>query len=272
MFGGGPFGLKAGQWTDDTSMALCLAQSLVMKNGFNAKHQMKLYCRWWRKGYLSSTGTCFDIGNTVKESLQRYLLTGNPFAGDTDPYKSGNGSLMRLAPVPMFFFHRPWPLIERMCADSSRTTHGAQIAVDACRFYGGLIIGALQGESKETLLADSYAPEAGYWEKHPLCREIDVIARGSYKHKNPPEIRGTGYAAHCLEASLWAFYHSRDFKEGCLAAVNLGNDADTTGAVFGQLAGTYFGKKGIPVEWLQKLTHLDMMKDLAETLLKQGNL
>jgi hypothetical protein len=103
MVGGGPFGLKPGQWTDDTSMALCLAESLIEKRGFDPKDQMDRYCRRWKEGYLSSTGTCFDIGITVRTALAHYLRTGEPFAGSTDPFTAGNGSLMRLAPVPLAY-------------------------------------------------------------------------------------------------------------------------------------------------------------------------
>jgi len=101
MLGGGPFGLKPGQWTDDTSMALCLAESLIEKGGFDPKDQMDHYCRWWLEGHLSSTGTCFDIGATVRTSLESYLRSGEPFAGSADPFTAKNGSLMRLAPVPL---------------------------------------------------------------------------------------------------------------------------------------------------------------------------
>ena len=125
MIGGGPFGLKPGHWTDDTSMALCLAASLVECQGFDAHDQMRRYVRWWREGYMSSTGRCFDIGITTAEALKTFERTGNPFAGSTDPHKAGNGALMRLAPVPMFYANKPAEAIERS-GESSRTTHGAQ--------------------------------------------------------------------------------------------------------------------------------------------------
>ena len=99
MVGGGPFGLRAGEWTDDTSMALCLATSLVERNGFDARDQMERYCRWADQGYLSSTGTCFDIGGTVASALQRFQYTGEPYSGSTNPYSAGNGCIMRLAPI-----------------------------------------------------------------------------------------------------------------------------------------------------------------------------
>lgn len=252
MVGGGPFDLAPGQWTDDTSMALCLAESLIEMHGFDAHDQMERYVRWYRTGYLSSTGRCFDIGNTTRQALERFERTGNPFSGPTDRATAGNGSIMRLAPVPMFFAKHPEEAIE-YAAESSRTTHGSVLAVDACRYMAGIIVGALNGETKEALLAPIYCPIPGYWDDHPLCPEITEIAAGSFKRRNPPEIRGTGYVVQSLEAALWAFHHSTTFQDGCLAAVNLGDDADTTGAIYGQIAGAYYGKTAIPSPWLDKL-------------------
>jgi ADP-ribosylglycohydrolase len=135
MVGGGPFNLKLGQWTDDTSMALCLAESLIACKGFNPKDQMERYVRWWKEGHLSSTGKCFYIGNTARSSLSAFLRTGNFMSGPTDPRAAGNGSLMRLAPVPMFYANNPEEAIEKS-GESSRTTHGASVCIDACRFSG----------------------------------------------------------------------------------------------------------------------------------------
>lgn len=124
MIGGGPFGLKPGQWTDDTSMALCLADSLIESNGFDAKDQMQRYVRWFRDGYMSSTGVCFDIGNATRSALQRFESDRNPYSGSTDPSFGGNGSLMRLAPVPLAFASDPQHAIHE-AGESSRVTHGA---------------------------------------------------------------------------------------------------------------------------------------------------
>jgi ADP-ribosyl-[dinitrogen reductase] hydrolase len=124
MVGGGPFGLKPGQWTDDTSMALCLATSLVECGGFDPGDQMERYCRWYEEGYLSSTGRCFDIGNTVRSALERFRRDGDPNAGSRDPRSAGNGCIMRLAPVPLFFFPG-LDAAEHHAGESSRTTHGA---------------------------------------------------------------------------------------------------------------------------------------------------
>jgi ADP-ribosylglycohydrolase len=224
--------------------------------------------RWWRKGYLSSTGTCFDIGNTTRTALTAFEQTGQPYCGPTDPRSAGNGSIMRLAPVPMFYARQPEDAIEK-AADSSRTTHGAQTAVDACRYLAGLIVGALHGSSKEELTAPGFSPLPGLWERQPLSAEISEIARGSFRRRNPPELRSMGHVVRTLEAALWAFHQTDNFHAGCLRVVNLGDDADTTGGVFGQVAGAYYGERGIPSEWRTRLHAHDMIASLAYRLYQQ---
>lgn len=268
MVGGGPFRLSPGQWTDDTSMALCLAESLLACGEFDAADQMRRYVRWWREGYLSSTGTCFDIGNTTRAALARFEETGEPYAGSTDDRTAGNGALMRLAPVPLFYAQRPERAIQRS-ADSARTTHGARAAVDACRYFAGLIVGALQGVAKAELLAPGYTPAPGAWERAPLCDAVAEVAQGSFRRRNPPEIRGRGYVVDTLEAALWAFDRTDSFRDGCLRVVNLGDDADTTGAVYGQLAGAFYGELGIPAEWQARLHASALLATLAERLYQQ---
>ncbi len=265
MIGGGPFNLKPGEWTDDTSMALCLAESLIERPAFDPIDQLERYVRWWREGYLSSNGVCFDIGNTVRAALTRFRRTHDPDCGSTEPNTAGNGSLMRLAPVPMRYASDPIAAIER-AGESSRTTHGAPAAIDACRYFGGLIVGALNGASKDELLSPRYAPVPRYWLDHPLHPAIDDVARGSFKSKQPPDIKGTGYVVNSLEAALWAFYRSTSFSDGCLLAVNLGDDADTTGAIYGQLAGACYGVAAIPIGWRAKLAKRDLIETFADRL------
>jgi ADP-ribosyl-[dinitrogen reductase] hydrolase len=265
MIGGGPFQLKPGQWTDDTSMALCLADSLIHQRGYDPADQMERYVRWWRDGYLSSNGRCFDIGGTTSQALGRYLEDGNPYAGSTDPHSAGNGALMRLAPVPLFYAQSPVEAMERS-GDSSRTTHGAVVSVDACRYYAGLLVGAVNGVAKDELLEARFSPTAGYYEQQALTGEIDEIAAGSFKDRQPPDIKGRGYVVKSLEAALWAFYQSDDFRSGCLMAANLGDDADTTAAIYGQLAGAYYGRDSIPAEWQAKLALRDTIESFATKL------
>ena len=169
MVGGGPFHLQPGQWTDDTSMALCLAASLVECGGFDARDQMERYVRWVDDGYLSSTGTCFDIGGTVRQALERFKRNGEPYAGSNDPYSAGNGSIMRLAPVPMFFFS-DIDAAERHAANSSRATHGAQECLDSCRLFARMIHRALAGSPKDEIVSGDSESFSG-------AAKVEAIAR-----------------------------------------------------------------------------------------------
>jgi ADP-ribosyl-[dinitrogen reductase] hydrolase len=259
MVGGGPFALQPGQWTDDTSMALCLATSLVEKQGFDPVDQMTRYVAWYQEGYLSSTGRCFDIGGATRAALHRFMATGEPYSGDDDPRSAGNGSLMRLAPVPMAFAGDETTAVS-FAAASSRTTHAALEAVDACRWYTAVIIRALQGQDKASILHPDPFPHA------PLAPAIEAIRQHSYQQKAPPEISGSGYVVRSLEAALWAFHQSDNYRDGCLLAANLGDDADTTAAIYGQLAGAYYGLSGIPQSWQQKVSHYDQIITLADQL------
>ncbi|WP_419913108.1 ADP-ribosylglycohydrolase family protein [Candidatus Poriferisodalis sp.] len=265
IVGGGPFGLEPGQWTDDTSMALCLATSLVECGRFDPVDQMQRYVRWWREGYLSSTGECFDIGITTSAALSRFMQHGDPYAGSADPNSAGNGSLMRLAPVPMRYAGDAAEAIAR-AADSSRVTHQAIEAVDACRYYAGLLVGALRGVDKQTLLSPGYCPVERLWERDPLADKVALVASRSFKDREPPHIKGTGYVVDALEAALWAFDRSDTFREGALLAVNLGDDADTTGAIYGQIAGAHYGAEAIPATWQGKLAMAGEITSLADRL------
>jgi len=261
IVGGGPFGLKAGQWTDDTSMALCLAESLVERGGFDPVDQLERYVRWWRHGHLSCTGECFDIGATTAAALRRFEQMRVGYCGLTDARAAGNGSIMRLAPVPLAFARDARHAV-LLSGDSSRTTHGAPECVSAARYLGGLIVGALHGASKEELLSPAYAPAPVLWQELPLAPGVEGIAQGSFLRREPPAIRGSGYVVATLEAALWAFARTETFAEGALRVVNLGDDADTTGAVYGQLAGAFYGEAGIAGEWRSRLC----MRETIETL------
>jgi ADP-ribosylglycohydrolase len=172
---------------------------------------------------------------------------------------------MRLAPVPLFYALNPTRAIEKS-GESSMTTHQAKTCIDACRYFGGLIVGAVTGVSKAELLSTRYCPVDGYWSMHPLVKEIDDIAAASFKILKPPTIKGSGYVVNSLEAALWAFHKTNSFKKGCLAAVNLGDDADTTGAVYGQIAGAFYGEEGIPQDWKRTLAHRSLIVSFADLL------
>jgi ADP-ribosyl-[dinitrogen reductase] hydrolase len=262
MTGGGTWGVSPGEWTDDTSMALCLAHSLLESNGFDAENQMDKYTAWMDKGYMSSRGVCFGVGATCAASLEYYKNTGDPLSGPVDPETAGNGCIMRLAPVPMYYY----PHADRAVfysGESSRTTHGARECIDACRLFGSMLLAALGGAGRdETLFDNSFrnAPSG------TLSKTIHFLAQGVYRHKRESEIRGTAYVVESLEAGLWAFFNSRSYEEAILNAVNLGDDADTTAAVCGQLAGAYYGGSNIPGEWLGRLVMAGEIGELADKL------
>ena len=258
MVGDGPFGLQAGQWTDDTSMALCLATSLIAKNGFDPKDQMDKYWDWYKNGYLSSTGRCFDIGNTVRHALERYKQTGNPFSGATEPNTAGNGSLMRLAPIPMFYFPDLDEII-KFAGESSRTTHGALECVEVCQLFAEMLFRALSGMSKDEILFNTTIKISS--------TKIVAISNGNYRQKSVDQIRGAGYVVESLEAALWCFYQTNSFESAILQAANLGDDADTTAAICGQIAGAYYGESGIPFRWLEHLYMRTEIASLADQLL-----
>lgn len=265
MVGGGFFQLKPGQWTDDTSMCLCLAESLLECQGMNLTDQLDRYVAWWRNGVNSVTGHCFDIGNTVRSALENYLSNGNPIAGSIDPQSAGNGSIMRLAPVPLYYANNSYKAVA-YSAESSRTTHGAPEAVDACRILATIIISFLDGYSKDDTLTKEHILKFGGIDGDSLSPGLQAIVHEEFKGLHQDFICGTGYVVKSLEAALWAFWETTTFEEGALLAVNLGDDADTTGAIYGQIAGAYYGEEGIPNQWLEKLTWRSRITQIADQI------
>jgi ADP-ribosyl-[dinitrogen reductase] hydrolase len=239
-------------------MALCLAESLVEKNGFDPLDQMNRYLAWYETGYLSSTGVCFDIGNATRQALEKFKATGKPMSGSTHPSSAGNGSLMRLAPVAMFYAPSRVKA-QAYAGKSSRTTHGAKECVDACALFAGMLVSALAGSEKETILFESSVSGL-------VSEKILAIAGGGYRDKSAQHIRGNGYVVDALEAALWCFWTTDTFSEAVLLAANLGDDADTTAAICGQIAGAWYGQSGIPFPWLEKLCLREKIIDLAEQL------
>ena len=230
--GGGPFGLRPGQWTDDTSMALCLAQSLRSARGWDAEDAMRRFVNWRDFGYMSSTGTCFDIGNQTSEALSAYQATGNPYSGPTDQAKSGNGGIMRLAPVVL--------------------AYGADIRAAQA---------AARLQSRLTHASDLCQKIAADMAQIMVSGDILILPR-----PDAPPDEASGYVMHTIHAAYWALTQGATFRDVLLAAVNLGSDADTVGAVAGQLAGRIYGYEGIPEPWRAVLWEHDKILSLADDL------
>jgi ADP-ribosylglycohydrolase len=250
-------------------MALCMAESLVERAYFDPVDQLDRYIRWWKQGHFSVKGYCFDIGNQVRAALEDHIATGKPFCGPSGSHNAGNGSLMRLCPVALAYVDSPAAAVV-YAGESSRTTHGNAECVDACRYFAALLVGAMRGESKDNLLGPAYCPVPGLWAVEPLQPKVAGIANGSFKDKQPPQIKGGGYVIDCLEAALWAFHHTDSFEQAVLRAANLGDDADTTAAVCGQIAGAYYGASGIPPKWLTKLAWRQQIESLSRSLVRKG--
>lgn len=256
MVGGGPFNLRSGQWTDDTAMALALADSLDACGGVDEHDLMTRFVSWWKDGVYSCTGRCFDIGTTTRVALDRFMRTGNPVAGDTRPNTAGNGSLMRLSPVAIRYWNDSAKRRDAAIRQSF-TTHGAQEAVDACVAYADLVAAAISGQPPQQVL---HPRSAG------LSRNVDTILMGSWRGKPRAAVQASGYALHSLEAALWSVGRSGSFEEAVLTAANLGEDADTTAAIAGQLAGAIWGAGGIPTRWLEQLAWRDRIRAMSERL------
>lgn len=268
---GGPHGLEAGEWTDDTSMALALADSIASV-GWDINDQAQRYVQWWQHGAYSVNGHCFDIGNTTVAALRRFERLGDATAsGDSAERASGNGSIMRLAPVPIryaSFFPDDVERLAELCIESSLPTHASPQCLSGCAYFGLILCGLMHGLERDQVLSSDWEPLRTLREYHTLHAEVAEVAEGSFRRKTPPQIRGSGYVVRSLEAALWAFHDATDFREAVLRAVNLGDDADTTGAVCGQLAGAYWGETGIPQEWRDSLARKDMIEQAIDGLLE----
>jgi ADP-ribosyl-[dinitrogen reductase] hydrolase len=253
--------LKAGEWTNGTSMALALADS-ILSVGWNINDQAHRYVDWWLEGKYSVNGTCFDIGTATKLALSKFrdTLDANTCGCKED---GGNCSIMRLAPVSIAFntlYPKNTARLDRFAEQSSLVTHASEVCLSACRYMNLVLVGLIHGESRETVLDPEWLPIVESRNNkafHPL---IEDIIRGSYRTKKE-KIWGSGWVVESLEAALWAFYDSRDFSECVLRAVNLGDDTSATGAIVGQFAGTYFGESGIPKEWLDDLAGKNLLEN-----------
>lgn len=260
MQSGGRFHLEAGQWTDDTSMALCIASSLIETKTFDLRDQLTRFVRWRDEGYLTSTGKCFGIGQQTFWALNDFDQSGTVARSQSRRWRSGNGSLMRVAPVAMVFADDP-DMATSASGASSLTTHPLIECQEACSAYAALIAEAILGWDRQEIIADAQRRASRI--RTPAVQ--DVLA-GKYLGASRDEISSSGYVVDTMEAALWAFTQTRDFEAGALLAVNLGHDADTVGAVYGQLAGAHYGLSGIPDEWRNQLHALDTIFEIADDL------
>jgi len=253
--------LKAGQFTDDTSMALCLAQSLIDSDGVDQLDQMRKYAQWFMQGYMGCNQKCNGIGRTTRLAIQDFLQTGNYVCTENNPEKAGNGSIMRLAPLPMFYF-QDFNGLMKATVKSTQTTHGSYESIYGAVLFSIYMHRALLGVKKENIIS----PVHFLANDKNTSDGLKKIIFGEYLNKDYDSIKGTGYIIESLEAALWCFYKTDNYKDAVLMAVNQGYDADTTAAIVGQLAGAHYGVNNIPTEWLQVLDMYDTIDGIIGTI------
>lgn len=252
MKGKGPFNVPKGGFTDDSAMALCIAHSLVMDDGFDPNHIMDLFIEWKDQGFMNSHlthhGRCVDIGNATKDALCEYQANReNPFCGHE--ISEANGSLMRLIPIILFFSSNRIEIVADMACLSSRLTHPSKHSKYACYIFAQMVYKALHGESKEDLCRDlTYPSDTPQDLRDTFSRDYSEITLD-----NANSEYGSGHVSMTLSAVLCAFYNTTTFKEGMQYVISFGKDTDTIGAIYGQLAGAYYGKYKIPEYWINTI-------------------
>jgi len=262
LLGGGPFDLPRGAWTDDTAMALCVADSLLERDGFDPLDQVERFSRWQREGYLSATGQCVGITAGVTRALGAARWRRQRFPGSHDPAQLEPGALTRIAPVVMFFFNDPAAAIEA-AADAARTTCQAPLVLDACRVLATAMHAALAGRDKAAILhAAGQLAAAG-----TLRPEITAIAGGGYRDALAAAPRPNATVLDVLALALGAFATAGNLREGALLCANRGRDSDVLTATYGQLAGAHYGAAALPAAWRASLMKREQIADFADRML-----
>ncbi len=259
LVGGGPYELPLGGWSDDTAVALCLAESLLERDGFDARDQMQRYTRWQQQGHLSATGAAVGITASTARALGLARWHRKLFSGSHDPTQHDPEPLSRVAPAVMFFYNSPQVAVHQGC-EAARTTCQAPIVLECCRLFAAFLYGALAGKSKTDILR----PGALILDAARLRGAVAALATDTSEPKPGPAGQRVDSA---LQAALWAFRSTDNFRSGALRAANLGGSSDVITAVYGQLAGAHYGFSAIPADWRKQLMHNSLIVRFAERLL-----
>jgi ADP-ribosyl-[dinitrogen reductase] hydrolase len=262
LLGGGPYDLPRGAWTDDTAMALCLAESLVEIGRFDVRDQVARYLRWQKEGHLSATGQCLGISANVARALATAQWRRQAFPGSHDPKQLDADPLPRVAVAAMFYFADRTAAIHN-AAESARVTCQAPDLLAACRLLGAMLHSALSGAPRPQVLAPALAD----WSRVPAQGRLADLAEGRYAAKVAEALKPAGDALDLLEAALWCFQRATSFRGAVLQAANLGGNSDTIAAVCGALAGAHFGIAALPAAWRAGLARRERIGELADGLL-----
>jgi ADP-ribosylglycohydrolase/protein-tyrosine phosphatase len=258
LLGGGPFDLPRGAWSDDTSMALCLAESLLEANSFDPRDQVERYRQWQQQGHLSATGQCLGITAGTAKALAQAQWRRQLFSGSHDPNQLDPEVLSRVAPAVLFYFSNPGDAVT-FASEQARTTCQAPGAMEACKLLAAWLLGALAGHSKSAVLA----PPEDMLDVAGLRTGVASIAASPGTAANAR----AGNVLEVLDAAVWAFRSTDNFRDGALRAANLGANSDVVGAVYGQLAGAHYGIGAIPATWRASLAGRDLIEGFADRML-----
>ncbi|MCL6477508.1 MAG: ADP-ribosylglycohydrolase family protein [Peptococcaceae bacterium] len=269
MIGYGTYNQPPGTWSDDTSLTLCLAESLS-EAGYNPDDIAKRFVKWYREGYMTPYGEAFDIGGTTRQAILRLEEGVDPVhAGPADERSNGNGSLMRILPAAMYFSESDESDMVKAVCSISRITHGHPRSQLACVFYSLLAKELLKGEDFMGAYGNVINRLPALAQCFNLAGELPHFSRiltGMLEGLAENDINSDGYVVSTLEAALWCLLKGTNFSETVLKAVNLGSDSDTTGAVAGGLAGIYYGLGSIPRKWLDVLAKVEDVMVLSNKL------
>ncbi|CAI7568503.1 unnamed protein product [Penicillium glandicola] len=269
-----PFKQPAGSYSDDGSMTLALACSFNQsKMQYNHALSVRLFTQWLTNGHFSTVNYSWDVGRSTRTSLRLWekyggdmeLAQGMVIGGLDYEQFSGNGSLMRIVPVGLAYWRDP-TLAKETARKQSMVTHPSLACVEACEAYTSLVCDVMKGHTKKQIFhAISVFPFT-----HPKLKQR--LSKHRYKSiadwqaKAPSDMTSSGWVVDTLECALWAFFKYDTWKEGALAVVNLGGDADTAGAVYGGLAGSFYGFDSIPGEWVDGMQNKEFIRSITDAL------
>lgn len=282
MVGGGAYRKPAGSWTDDTSMTLCLLDSLAQKGTLDYDHVMENFVQWLFKNKYTPNCRAYDVGQTCSSAIFSYKHEIPAIeCGGYDEYSNGNGSLMRISPI-VFYIYKQFgdnafdsDNAFEIVHNTSALTHAHPRAKLGCSIYVAMLMEILKGTEKEKLIPTVFEKVEKYISKYPEFQNemkyYKLIMDKDFTERPQDSIRSSGYVVDTLEAALWCFFTTDSFGQCCLKAVNLGHDADTVGAVVGGLAGLYYGmenENGIPKSWYEKIINRELIDKILEDFYK----
>lgn len=253
------FNLLPGSYTDDTSTMFCLMESLLDKGGFDKLDQIQKYSDWYKNGRWSVNGACFDIGKTTRRAINEYLGCGDDrYYGQLQENSSGNGGIMRLPGIPIFY-SSDLRRVRKYSRLSSGVTHASPECLDSAELLGRIIHQLLNGTSKQDLfIKDTFESD-----------KIQELSTGKFTSKSRDQIQTTGYVVHTLEAALYTFTNTSSFVEGLHLLAEMGDDVDTVLCVYGCLAGAHYGFSNIPSHLIDGLQNKTVIEPFIKEFLSR---